>query len=155
MLKMSTAGLIRAQRSIPGEIAEALVAAYVGGRLAESASQKDVDVEAGGELIQVKALRYTDPGRNSVGEFRLGSKGFTRLIVVCFDYDMTPLEAWGVSSSELDELLTKGSSPAHGRLTLGPGVKSRMRHIPAEELLKPRAEAQGVPSAKLDAAPSP
>lgn len=60
MLKMSTAGLIRAQRSIPGEIAEALVAAYVGGRLAESASQKDVDVEAGGELIQVKALRYTE-----------------------------------------------------------------------------------------------
>lgn len=139
MLKMSTNGLIRAQRSIPGEIAEALVAAYVGGRLAESASQKDVDVVADDERIQVKALRYTDPGRNSVGEFRLGAKGFTRLIIVCFAYDMTPLEAWTVSSAELDDLLTKGSSIAHGRLTLGPRVKARMHRIAAEELLQPRA----------------
>ncbi len=44
MLRMTDVGLVRAQRSVPGEMAEALVASYVGGTLTTSASQKGYDV---------------------------------------------------------------------------------------------------------------
>jgi len=139
MLRMTDVGLVRAQRSVPGEMAEALVASYVGGTLTTSASQKGYDViTREHERIEVKALRYTDPGRNSVAEFPFGDKGFDRLIVVCFEYDMTTREAWSIASHELDPLLTKGGRAGRGRLTLGPRAKARMEHIAPSVLLASR-----------------
>ncbi|MGI8730126.1 MAG: hypothetical protein ACR2LK_09090 [Solirubrobacteraceae bacterium] len=150
MLLMRDRGLIRAQTSVPAEIAEALVAAYTGGSLAQSSSQKGYDILAGEERIQVKALRYTDPGRNSVGAFPLADKGFDRLIIVCFEYDMTLRNALSIQAADLDDLLTRPAGATRGRLTLTNKVlqDARVRQISSVELLSPGAGAR--PDVRLD-----
>lgn len=118
------------RRALPHDIEPACEQARVG--------RDDPELDVIGpnqERVQVKSLRYTDPGRNSVAESPLGEKGFDRLVIVCFEYDMTVREGWSIAGDELDPLLTRGSRPGRGRLTLGPRAMAAMERIAADVLL--------------------
>jgi hypothetical protein len=137
MLKLQRANLIHSSRSVSGDAAEKLVADHQRGTMPVSASQKgyDVLVEKGRRKrrLQVKALRFTDPRRSSIGEFSLDGGDFDELWVVLFEYDMTIREVLWIKAAALQPMLTKGSREGRGRLSLGPGVRKKMHRISGAE----------------------
>jgi hypothetical protein len=147
-LRMQRAGIVRKLGSIPGELAEAMVCTYVKGTLSPP-STRGVDVEAGDDRIQVKALRYTDQGRSSIGEFSREPE-FNRLMVVCFEYAMHVRWVWDLrvdDHSQFNELLTAGGSTRRGRLSLGARFEDAAVCISGDEFLAgwpPRLDG-GVP----------
>lgn len=136
--RMRREGLIRSHTSVPAELAERLVARWLGGELQPQAT-KGVDVVTPeGRAVQVKALRYSNPGRSSVASFS-ADLVFTDLVVVCFEYDMTVREALVFDAEQVvvrsddrpDGLLT----PAGRRLSLGPRVRAAARVVSGPDLM--------------------
>jgi hypothetical protein len=136
VLRLRDAGLIRGHGSVPGELAETLMARWYDGELSPP-STADVDVMTQtGRRIQVKALRFSNPGRSSVASFTR-EVAFDELAIVCFEYDMTVREALLVDAAllrvgdgEKPGLLT----PAGRRLTLGKRLRQHATVITAAEL---------------------
>ncbi len=138
MLCMRDRGLVRGHGSVPGEFAEHLVARWYDVDLGRQ-STPDVDVTTVmGRRIQVKAVRYTDPGRASVAAFSRPIN-FEELAIVRFEYDMRVRDALLLESSLLC-VAQRGSSglltPRGKRLSLGPRVEAAAVCIPGEDLLQ-------------------
>lgn len=141
LLRMRDECMIRGHGSVPGELAESLVARFYGGTLSPP-STADFDVlTPTGRKIQVKALRYSQPGRSSVGSFTR-PVAFDELAVVRFEYDMRVRDALlldahllRVSTEHDAGLLT----PAGMRLTITRKVLDAADVISAERLWTVRA----------------
>lgn len=136
VLRLRDQGLARGHGSVPGELAESLICRWYAGTLSDQ-STPDVDVETpGGRRIQVKALRYTDPGRGSVAAFTRPI-GFDELAIVRFEYDMRIRDALLIESGRLkvhDETGQGLLSPSGRRLSLGPRVEQAAHVVSADEL---------------------
>lgn len=153
VLRMRDQELIRGHGSVPGELAESLMCRWYAGTLSHQ-STPDVDVETPrGRRIQVKALRYTDPGRNSVASFSRRI-AFDELAIVRFEYDMRLRDALLVESRLLrvtDETGPGLLTPSGMRLSLGPRLEQAAHIVPAGTLWQPaggvswdeRAKAEG------------
>lgn len=136
MLRMRDVELVRGHGSVPGELAETLIARWYDGDLSPQ-STADVDVITPRQRrIQVKALRFTDPKRGSVSAFTR-TIAFDELAIVCFEYDMRVREALildaenlRVTTPESPGLLT----PKGLRLSLGPRVREVATIIPGDQL---------------------
>lgn len=136
VLRMRDQELIRGHGSVPGELAESLMCRWYAGTLSDQ-STPDVDVETPRRRrIQVKALRYTDPGRSSVASFSR-DVAFDELAIVRFEYDMRLRDALLVEPHLLrvpdgtgEGLLT----PSGRRLSLGPRLERAAHVVPAEAL---------------------
>jgi hypothetical protein len=146
LLRMHDDGLIRGQGSVPGEFAETLIAGWYGGTLSRQATP-DVDVVTpAGRRVQVKALRYSNPGRSSIASFTRAIQ-FDELAVVRFEYDMrvrdallVPAALLRVPSEGEDGLLT----PAGMRLSIG------RRLLEAAEIVSPDVLWQAGAGAERD-----
>lgn len=129
-------GLVRSIGNVPADLAESIVEKWSGGtRTPGSTAAVDVIGPAPAHTTyQVKSVRRTDPGRNSVAT--LSSFDFDELVVIVFEFDLSLRVGLRVSSDDLKrhrrELLT-GSEQR--RLTL----TRKFCHHPAVRLI-PRAD---------------
>lgn len=143
VLRLRDQGLTRGHGSVPGELAESLICRWYAGKLSDQ-STPDVDVETPRRRrIQVKALRYTDPGRNSVAAFTRPI-AFDELAIVRFEYDMRVRDALLLESGLLrvpDETAQGLLTPRGMRLSLGPRVEDAAYRVPADELYRPAGGA--------------
>lgn len=102
-------GRVRSTANIPAELAESIIRRWSGGTFTRGSAPAVDVVGADGTTYQVKALRRTDPGRNSVTTLsRLD--GFDQLVVIVLEFDLSVCLGLRVSSSDLirygNELLT-------------------------------------------------
>jgi hypothetical protein len=143
VLRLRDRGLIRGHGSVPGELAESLMCRWYAGKLSDQ-STPDVDLETPrGRKLQVKALRYTDPGRSSVAAFPR-PVAFDELAIVRFEYDMRVRDALLLESRLLrvpDETGEGVLTRSGRRLSLGRRVERVAHVVTASELLRPGAGA--------------
>lgn len=110
-------GSVRSLANIPADLAEGIVASLEGGQRTPSSSPAVDVLGPDGTTYQVKALRRTDPGRNSIGTF--SNFDFEQLIIVIFEWDLSARVGIRISAKALvrhRERLLTGSG--HDRLTL-------------------------------------
>lgn len=101
MRELKRRGIVRTNNNPVGNIAEAIVAAHVGGERG-SFSQRGWDVlTADGERIQVKALRQTGRRRN-LSPIR--DREYDSVIVVVFDEDFQLAEGLKLRRETVEEL---------------------------------------------------
>lgn len=101
MRELKRRGVIRTNNNPVGDIAEAIVAAHVGGQRG-SFSQRGWDVlTPEGERIQVKAMRQTGRRRN-LSPIR--DSDYDSVIVVVFDEDFQITEGLKVSREVVEDL---------------------------------------------------
>jgi hypothetical protein len=133
VLRMLDEGLIRGHGSIPGELAEGLIARFYRGALAPP-SNPDFDVlTPRGRRIQVKALRYSNPRRSSVGAFNRRI-AFDELAIVRFEYDMSIRDALLVDA----RLLRVNTATSPGLLTpAGMRLSIGRRLLESSEVVRP------------------
>ena len=90
-----------------------------------------------GRRIQVKALRFTDPRRSSVGSFSR-TVVFHELAIFCFEYDMQVGEALLIDANQIT-VPTDGNTglltPAGRRLSLGPRLRAAAVTINGDHLI--------------------
>ena len=93
-------GAIRSANNPVGDYAEFLVARHYGVEV-EPPSTKGYDIRTpSGELIQVKALRRTQPGRTGLSRLgNLDEPGFDAIVIVALSADFSSWEAWHVPLS--------------------------------------------------------
>jgi hypothetical protein len=137
LLRMRDHGLIRGHGSVPGELAETLVARWYGGAL-QPQSTAHVDlVTPGARRIQVKALRYSNPGRSSIASFGRAVR-FDELAVVRFEYDMRVRDALLLDADYLrvpsDDDPSGVLTPAGNRLSTGQRLLEVAEGVAADDL---------------------
>jgi len=99
-------GVVRTFNNPIGDIAEELVAIHYGGERG-SFSQKTWDVRAGGELLQVKALRRTGvKTRRNLSPVR-SDDGYTAVVVVVFTEDLRVEQAIRIPREVVNELFER------------------------------------------------
>ncbi len=89
-----------------------------------------------GRRVQVKALRYSDPGRNSVASFTR-PVSFDELATVQFEYDMRVRDALLIDAKLIRVQTEKDLgllTPAGMRLSLGRKVLDHSEIVPPEKL---------------------
>lgn len=130
---------VRSLGNVPADLAELIVEKLVGGkRTRGSTVAVDVIGPDGETRYQVKSLRRTDPGRNSVGTLP-GFQLFDHLIVIVFEYDLSICLGLRASANDLSkhrtELLTGRD---HRRLSLTRKFCSHriVTRIPQEQLAR-------------------
>lgn len=124
-------GIVRTFNNPIGDIAEELVALHYGGERG-SFSQKTWDVRAGGELLQVKALRRTGTGtRRNLSPVR-SDDGYTAVIVVVFTEDLRVDGALRIPREVVNDLFERRSY-VNGRVIV---MGRRLLEHPAVEAIE-------------------
>lgn len=103
MRELRTRGITRTNNSPTGDIAEAIVAAHYGGKLAVSGT-KGWDVQTpDGERIQVKSVRNTPTtSRKNLSPIR--DQNYDSVVVVVFDEDYTVTDGLKLSREVAEDL---------------------------------------------------
>jgi hypothetical protein len=100
--------LVRSLGNVPADLAERVVERWSEGRRTAGSTPTVDVIGADGTRYQVKSVRRTDPGRNSVGT--LSGFDFDELVVVVLEFDLSIRSGLRISSEDLrrhrDELLT-------------------------------------------------
>jgi hypothetical protein len=128
-------GIVDRLGNLPANLAEHLVARWSGATV-QHGSNPAVDVIADATRYQVKCLRRTDPGRNSVTTLP-ATFAFDELIIIVFEYDLSLCVGLRVNASDLaryaDALMT-GAAKRRITLTLRFCSHPAVRQIPRKEL---------------------
>jgi hypothetical protein len=135
MLALRERGIVRSGNNPIADIAERIVATYVGGALAEP-NEKSFDVRsADDKTLQVKGLRRTQSNRTTLSALR--SLAFDELAVVVFEIDMTVVEGVFVPVSVVEELMGWSNTWQANRVSLTKKflADDRVVRVPAEQLL--------------------
>lgn len=135
MVALLERGIVRSANNPIADIAERIVATYVGGELA-APNEKSFDVtSADGTTLQVKALRRTRS--NGTGLSALRSMAFDELAVVVFENDMTVIEGVFVPKAAVEELMGWSKTWQANRVGLTKKflADDRVVRVPADQLL--------------------
>lgn len=142
--ELRSRGVVRTQNAPPGDYAEFLVAAAVGGELAPN-SEKSWDVETPtGTRLQVKSRVVSSPSRS--GQFQLSpfrSFDFDEAVIVLFrDADYTVATAVRLPREVLEEVAVFNRHVNGHIVHARPGLLSHPSAIDVTDLLRAAAESR-------------